>query len=42
MLEAIRDWFRLEEAGATQGQMDGFFGQLPCKCYLLEVASVGG
>ena len=25
----------------TQGQMDGFFGQLPYKCYLEEVASVG-
>ena len=27
---------------ATQGQMDGFFGQLPYKCHLEEVASVGG
>ena len=26
---------------ATQGQMDGFFGQLPNKCHLEEVASVG-
>jgi len=26
---------------ATQGQMDGFFSQLPYKCYLEEVASVG-
>ena len=26
---------------ATQGQMDGFFGQLPFKCHLEEVASVG-
>jgi len=26
---------------ATQGQMDGFLGQLPYKCYLEEVASVG-
>ena len=26
---------------ATQGQMDGFFGQLPYKCRLEEVASVG-
>ena len=25
----------------TQGQIDGFFGQLPFKFYLLEVASVG-
>ena len=25
----------------TQGQMDGFFSQLPYKCYLEEVASVG-
>ena len=25
---------------ATQGQMDGFFSQLPYKCYLEEVASV--
>ena len=25
----------------TQGQTDGFFGQLPCRCYLPEVASVG-
>ena len=26
---------------ATQGQNDNFFGQLSCKCYLEEVASVG-
>ena len=26
---------------ATQGQMDGFFSQLPYKCNLEEVASVG-
>ena len=26
---------------ATQGQIDGFFSQLPFKCYPLEVASVG-
>jgi len=26
---------------ATQGQMDDFFSQLPYKCYLEEVASVG-
>ena len=26
---------------ATQGQMDGFFGQLPPKCNLEEVAFVG-
>ena len=26
---------------ATQGQIDGFFSQLPFKCYLPEVASVG-
>ena len=25
----------------TRGQIDGFFGQLPFKCYLPEVASVG-
>ena len=25
----------------TQGQMDGFFSQLPCKRHLKEVASVG-
>ena len=25
----------------TQGQMDGFFSQLPNKCYLEEVTSVG-
>ena len=25
----------------TQGQMDVFFSQLPFKCYLPEVASVG-
>ena len=25
----------------TQGQIDGFFRQLPSKCYLPEVASVG-
>ena len=25
----------------TQGQIDGFFNQLPFKCYLPEVASVG-
>ena len=25
----------------TQGQMDGFFSQLPCKCHLPEVAFVG-
>ena len=27
---------------ATQGQMDGLFSQLPYKCHLKEVASVGG
>jgi len=26
---------------ATQGQIDGFFSQLPYKCHLEEVASVG-
>ena len=26
---------------ATQGQMDGVFSQLPYKCHLEEVASVG-
>ena len=26
---------------ATQGQNDSFFSQLPYKCYLEEVASVG-
>jgi len=26
---------------ATQWQIDGFFSQLPYKCYLEEVASVG-
>ena len=26
---------------ATHGQMDGFFSQLPYKCYLFEVAFVG-
>ena len=26
---------------ATQGRMDGFFRQLPYKCYLEDVASVG-
>ena len=26
---------------ATQGQIDGFFSQLPYKCYLEEFASVG-
>ena len=25
----------------TQGQIDGFFSQLPLQCYLTEVASVG-
>ena len=25
----------------TQGQIDGFFSELPFKCYLPEVASVG-
>ena len=25
----------------TQGQIDGFFSQLPSKCYLTVVASVG-
>jgi hypothetical protein len=25
----------------TQAQMDGFFSQVPFKCYLPEVASVG-
>ena len=25
----------------TQGQIDGFFSQLPYKCHLKEVASVG-
>ena len=27
---------------ATQGQNDSFFSQLPYKCYLEEVVSVGG
>ena len=27
---------------ATQGQIDAFFIQLPLKCYLPEVASLGG
>ena len=26
---------------ATQGQIDSFFSQLPYKCHLEEVASVG-
>ena len=26
---------------ATQGQIDGFFSQVPCKFHLEEVASVG-
>ena len=26
---------------ATQGQIDGFLSQFPCKCHLEEVASVG-
>jgi len=26
---------------ATHGQIDGFFSQLPYKCHLEEVASVG-
>ena len=26
---------------ATQGQLDDFFSQIPCKCHLEEVASVG-
>ena len=26
----------------TQGQIDGFVSQLPVKCYLPKVASVGG
>ena len=26
---------------ATQGQIDGFFGQLSFKCYLPEIESVG-
>jgi len=26
---------------ATQGQMDGFFSQLPYKCHLEEVATLG-
>jgi hypothetical protein len=26
---------------ATQGQMDGFFSQLPYKCHLKEMVSVG-
>ena len=37
--------FRFEGLGSTlettQGQMDGFFSQVPLKCYLPEVASVG-
>jgi hypothetical protein len=31
----------LTALGATKGQMDGFFSQVPNKCYLEEVASVG-
>jgi len=31
----------LTHLDATEGQMDGFFSQLPYKCYLEEVASVG-
>jgi len=32
---------RIAALEATQGQMDGFFSQIPSKCYLEEVASVG-
>jgi len=32
---------RLAALEATQGQMDGFFSQLPYKCHLEEVASAG-
>ena len=35
----VRPWMS-EALEATQGRMDGFFSQLPYKCYL-EVASVG-
>ena len=31
----------LQGLEATQGQIDGLFSQLPYKCYLEEVASVG-
>ena len=32
--------YRVTALEATQGQMDGFVGQLPYKCHLEEVASV--
>ena len=32
---------RVAAMEATQGQMNGFFGQLPYNCHLKEVASVG-
>jgi hypothetical protein len=37
-----RGWIdKLPALEATQGQIDVFFGQLPCKCYQNRVASVG-
>jgi len=34
-------WHSHTALEATQGQNDSFFSQLPYKCYLKEVASVG-
>jgi hypothetical protein len=40
-LERGRAETRRTALEATQGHMDGFFGQLPYKCHLEEVVSVG-
>ena len=39
--EAGRPIVSVPALEATQGQMDGFFSQLPYKCHLEEVACVG-
>ena len=44
IIEGEERWSEAERKYAletTQGQIDGFFSQLPFKCYLPEVASVG-
>ena len=38
---AARPFFFFTTLKTTQRQIDGFFSQLPFKCYLPEVASVG-
>ena len=34
-------YLKVSALEATQGQIDGFFSRITCKCHLKEVASVG-